>query len=58
MEILCLKTVTERNVTALLALFQPLKSISEINGKADNSIAALNGHCEDEDELAAEGGYL
>lgn len=40
------------------AFFQPLKTngqISEINGKADSSIAALNGHCKD--EISAEGGY-
>lgn len=39
------------------ALFQPLKNngqISEINGKADGSIAEV-GHCED--EIDAEGGY-
>ena len=43
---------------ALFFLFQPLKNnvqIAEINGKADSSIAALNGHCED--EIAAEGRY-
>lgn len=40
------------------ASFQPLKNngqISEINGKADSSIAEVNGHLED--ETAAEGEY-
>lgn len=39
-------------------LFQPLKNtgqIPEINGKADGSIAEVNGHCKD--EIAAEGRY-
>lgn len=40
------------------ALFQPLKNngqISEINEKAEDSIAEVNGYCGD--EIAAEGGY-
>lgn len=39
-------------------LFQPLKNtgqIPEINGKADSSIAEVNGHCKD--EIVAEGRY-